>query len=198
MAMLHFMKRFCFVGVGTYCGFKISSSKSVLCESLSNKFEKESKWSNMREKLEFSSLFRADVILSATLAMIPFCIGFISWYQIRMRYKTKYFSDIMNISVNGITKYSNNKYSLYWRTLIENDVNKIILNQMGMKELHKSAISTSKEFTIIKPIKNIDKYKTNCNIISNQIIYYVHHIGCIEIFIIIMKIQLHLRYTFMV
>eukprot|EP01084_Bolivina_argentea_P262886 444758_1 len=126
---------------------------------------------------DFVELYRPEVLIELLLIGCPLLVGAFGSYKMYTRslkaLKHRQFHSTINVTLNTITRNGSIKggpkhYNIYFRTLMEKELNHIIPNEEGIKLLIKAAKSTNTQQPFIK-IENEHTYWTMCNYFANQI-----------------------------
>ena len=102
--------------------------------------------------------------------IVPITIGGYGSYRTYINFRTKYFPNLINMSLNTIiqTQSNPNKYQVISRALLEAKIEDIISNKNAVNKLQKAASKTTKEDHFIRIKPKIDHY-TICNSIVNRL-----------------------------
>lgn len=130
---------------------------------------------------QFNEITRPEVLTEIALILVPISvsgmIAYRAFHQSAQSWKKKRFFNLVNVSLNTITKNTSGldkngtiipKYNLYFRTLVETKIENVITNEHGRNALIKAAKTTTEEDPFII-LKNFDAHWLICNKICNHI-----------------------------
>jgi len=126
-----------------------------------------------KRQWNYEELFQPHILLElGILGATPF-IAFLAsvrlWRLQRLQWRARYFTDVLNVSINEIIPEANGKTFFRWRTIIEKPAASIILDPHGMSELHKAANRTTED----KPFIDDFLSKEDSWVCLNQVLNHV-------------------------
>jgi len=126
-----------------------------------------------KRQWNYEDIFQPHILLELGILGATPCIAFLAsvrlWRLQRLQWRTRYFTDVLNVSINEIIPEANGKTFFRWRTIIEKPAASIILDPHGMSELHKAANRTTED----KPFIDDFLSKEDSWVCLNQVLNHV-------------------------